>query len=445
MQRAALLARQFLAQEAAGLLVRLGRLKPYSLSMPMVPAANVSPEALASVEALLHRARLKMHAAIRAFLARLHRSGDTQGELVEAQRRFALLRLHFNSVVTQFDIFSDVLSQRGEHETGVWVAGLDDVAADALRLSGDPFVRPPVVCYLDRGHGAAIRRARTRLPGGESNPVAVIRLPRERMIGSGIGSSLVHEVGHQGAALLDLVRSLRIGMASRLAPTSPSNRVWAYWHRWISEIIADVWSVARVGIGATVGLMAVVSLPSAFVYRIDVGDPHPSPWIRVALSSAFGEALYPHPQWERLRTSWQELYPLGGAPRPEGAILDELRRSMPALTRFVLDHRPAALGGSTLQEALTMPECEPEVLAHTFSAWLNDPRRMLTCRPCLCFAVIGQAKADRRITARQEGELLAKLLNHWALKSSLHHAQRTLAMAARSRPSRNRLEETTIS
>jgi hypothetical protein len=55
-----------------------------------------------------------------------------------------------------------------------------------------------MVCYLDRGHGAAIRRARTRLPGGKSNPVAVIRVPRERMISHGIASSLIHEVGPSG-------------------------------------------------------------------------------------------------------------------------------------------------------------------------------------------------------------------------------------------------------
>jgi hypothetical protein len=34
-------------------------------------------------------------------------------------------------------------------------------------------------------------------------------VPRERMVGSGVASSLVHEVGHQAAALLDLTNSLR--------------------------------------------------------------------------------------------------------------------------------------------------------------------------------------------------------------------------------------------
>ena len=112
-------------------------------------------------------------------------------------------------MITQFDLFNDVISQRSENETGVWLSGLDVVSADALSLPGGYYEVPPVICYLDRGIGAAIRRARTRLPGGGANPVAIIRVPRERMIGNGIASSLIHEVGHQAAALLDLVNSLR--------------------------------------------------------------------------------------------------------------------------------------------------------------------------------------------------------------------------------------------
>ena len=42
----------------------------------------------------------------------------------------------------------------------------------------DGYEQVPAVCYLARGPGAAIRRARTRLPGGESNPVAIIRVPQ---------------------------------------------------------------------------------------------------------------------------------------------------------------------------------------------------------------------------------------------------------------------------
>jgi len=84
----------------------------------------------------------------------------------QAQRSFSLLRLRFNAVLTQFDLFNNALTQRSEREIGVWLSGLDVVSADALRLPGDYYDAPPVICYLDRGVGAAIRRARTRLPGG---------------------------------------------------------------------------------------------------------------------------------------------------------------------------------------------------------------------------------------------------------------------------------------
>ena len=114
-------------------------------------------------------------------------------------------------------MFADVITQRSETETGVWLSGLDVVAGDALALPGY-YAAPPVICYLDRGIGAAIRRARTRMPGGGENPVAIVRLPRERLVGSGVASSLVHEVGHQAAALLGLVDSLQAsapGVAAR--------------------------------------------------------------------------------------------------------------------------------------------------------------------------------------------------------------------------------------
>ena len=74
---------------------------------------------------------------------------------------------------------------------------LDVLAEDGLAVCKEYTDVPALMVFLQRGHGAAIRRARTRLPGGDENPVAVIQIPRERMVGSGIASSLIHEVGHQ--------------------------------------------------------------------------------------------------------------------------------------------------------------------------------------------------------------------------------------------------------
>src|SRR5471030_1621454 len=234
-----------LAQEARSLLARLERVLPFALIEPMLPAAALLPDAQLAIERHLADGRRDLRHQVQAYLAWLRGPGARQATAAQAQRRYTYLRLKFNAALTQFDLFNEVITQRSEHEHGVWLSGMDSVAADALQLAGRYYTPPPVICYLDRSPGAAIRRARTRLPGGGSNPVAVIRVPRERMIGSGIASSLVHEVGHQGAALLHLVESLRPVLLAKQRVASTEAVAWQLWERWISEIVADVWSAAK--------------------------------------------------------------------------------------------------------------------------------------------------------------------------------------------------------
>ena len=408
-----------LAQEARALLTRLARVKPFALVEPMVPAANLLPAAQTAIERHLAGGRRELRRMVRGFLGWLQSPGARRSTAAEAQRRFAYLRLKFNAVLTQFDLFNDVITQRSENESGVWLSGLDVVSADALALPGNYYTPPPVICYLDRGPGAAIRRARTRLPGGGENPVAVIRVPRERMIGSGIASSLVHEVGHQAAALLDLVASLRPVLRGLQHGAGATAIAWQMFERWISEIVADFWSVARIGVAAPMGLMAVVSLPRAFVFRLNVDDPHPVPWIRVKLSCAIGEALYPHPQWQRLAALWEAFYPTRGLDVESLRLLTRLQDTLPAFVTLLIEHRPAALRGKTLRQVLRVTERQPARLTSLYHLWCRLPELMYRAAPSLVFAVIGQARSDGRLNPEDEAVLLGKLLTHWALASTL--------------------------
>jgi hypothetical protein len=196
---AGLPALRFLDQEARALLTRLDRVRPFAVNETMVPAATLSPPAQSAIDRALMQGRRALREQVLGYLGWLRGPGRWASP-AEQQRRFTLIRLRFNDVLSQFDLFTEVVTQRSEHSTGVWLSGLDTLAADALALPGALVDPPPVVCYLARGPGAAIRRARTRLPGNDPNPVAIVRVPRERMIGHGIASSLVHEVGHQAGA-----------------------------------------------------------------------------------------------------------------------------------------------------------------------------------------------------------------------------------------------------
>jgi len=409
-----------LALETRGLLTRLARLQPFALVMPMVGAARVSAEASAAIERYLRRHRRELRTQVRAFLAWLQSAQGRGSTAVEAQRRFSFLKLRFNATITQFDIFSDALAGRAEIGNGVWLGGLDAAAEDALALQPSRYEMPPVVTYLDRGHGAAIRRARTRLPGGGDNPVAVVRLPRERMIGSGIASSLVHETGHQAAALLDLLPSLREELSARRRWSSSEESIaWHLWERWISEIAADFWAVAKVGVSATQGLMNVVSLPRAFVFRIDREDPHPFPWIRVMLSAAAGDLLYADPQWNLLAALWRSFYPTTSLDPGRLAIVNALERTMPEFLRTLAGHRVAALGGLPLAQAFDLAERRPERLRQIWRTSGRSVNTLQSLSPTLAFAVIGQAKQDRRLSPERESSLLAQLLTRWGLRRAL--------------------------
>lgn len=419
--RAAPSASWLLEQEARALLTRLEAVRPFVLQETCVAAAAPSPEAMSGIEEHLIAGRAQVRAEAGRFVGWIRGPG-ARASAAEQQRRFWLLRMSFQNALSQFDLFSEVITQRSESDNGVLLSGLDVAAAEALHIPGRPFNGPPVVCSLHRGLGGAIRRARTRLPGGGDNPVALIRIPRERMIGYGVASSLVHEVGHQGAALLGLVESLRAELRHR-RPTGPMRHAWELWDRWISEIVADYWSISKIGIGSTLGLIGLVSLPRGFVFRPPDEDPHPMPWIRVLLSSAIGDRLYPDPQWRRLTDTWRAMYPLSGL-RPEIVrTIAQLEATMPDFITILIDHRPARLRGRTLGEVLRSAYLQPSALLARFAAWEAEPAQMVKAPPTLAFAVLGQARASGRIAPEREARVLRQLITAWAVTSALATAR----------------------
>ncbi|MDF7811293.1 hypothetical protein [Hymenobacter sp. YC55] len=420
---------QFLANEALGLFSRLQTVRSFALGMPMVLAAAVSAPAQAAINAHLARVAFDLRRRLRDFV-RWVRSPESQAlSTDQAQARFVLLKLRFNNLLDQVDIFADVFSQRGEHGTGVFMAGLDALAEDALNLPGNYYDPPPLICFVERGHGAAIRRARTRLPGGDDNPVGVIQIPRERMVGSGIASSLIHEVGHQGSELLGLTKSIREEIDALVARGGPQQVGWQLFSRWLNEILSDFWALGHLGISATYGLMSVVSLPSYFVFRIGTDGPHPFPWIRVQISLALGAALYPHPQWAALVEQWQALYPTKGLAADKQQLLKLLLSLLPEFAKLVCNHRSPALKGRRLADLFPVAERQPAQLQALYRQWQAQPELREQAAPSLAFAVVGQAKADGQLTAPQEYAVLTALLSRWALNRARTYGLPSSALA----------------
>ena len=400
----------YLLNESYSLLTRLDQLKPFSMTMPMVIGAAVSDKAMKAVTWLLEKGKRNLRKHLYQFIENLKRGAHSDPK--ELQSEFTILKLRFNSILDQLDIFADVLSQRAEQDVGIWLSGLDALAEDGLSNTKDLFEPPSFMVYLDRGHGAAIRRARTRLPGGDLNPVAVIQIPRERMVGSGIASSLIHEVGHQAAALLNLVPTLT--EAITLKTRNDTNIGWKYLKRWISEIVSDVWALGHLGVGATMGLMGVVTLPKYFQFRLDINDPHPAPYLRVQLSCAFGKKMFPCDQWDKLWDLWETFYPKRGLTKETLLALEEVERKINDFTGIVLNHSTREMKGKKLIDLFQINKITPAQLRQKYQLWKSKKISLNTMQPTLLFAMLGQAKFELVIDATEENQLLTKHLRRWA-------------------------------
>ena len=385
------------------------------MTMPMVKGASVSDKSLKAVIELLENGKSILRTHVYLFIEKLKASKNKAGDIQNLQAGFTILKLRFNSILDQLDIFADVLSQRSEHEVGIWLSGLDVLAEDGLVVVKQFSELPSLMVYLDRGHGAAIRRARTRLPGGDENPVAVIQIPRERMVGSGIASSLIHEVGHQAAALLDLVAPLKITLAKRHQERKDT-LAWKFFERWISEIISDIWAVGHLGIAATLGLMGVVTLPTYFQFRLDLNDPHPAPYVRVYLSCAFGKKLFPNSQWDSIWDLWKTFYSKTGLKKETIKILDDIEKETNEFIDVVLNHSTKEMKGKKLFELFPVMERKPENLKQLYKLWKARKISLQAIAPTLVFAMLGQAKFDLAIDAAEESKVLAQQLRQWAFK-----------------------------
>lgn len=408
--------RNFLINESHALRHRLVELQPFALSTPMVSAASISSAAIKQINSILKAQGYNLRHRIDDFINTM--KDPKRLDSFEAQSRFALLKLHFNNILDQLDIFSDVMTQRSEYNTGVLIAGLDILAQDALTIPVPLYDVPPVVCFPERGHGAAIRKARTRLPGGISNPVAVIQVPRERLVGSGIAASIIHEVGHQGSTELKLKESigLQIEQVMQHSMDATHKEAWDYYRRCLSEILSDFWAMTHLGICATTGLMAVMSLPEIFLFRVNKEDPHPFPWFRVMLSIAFGTYLYPNKQWNDLKKLWYSLYDTAKIPAEYKAFTEALLQLAPSFVALVCTHESETLKGHRLQDIFHCADRNPDQLRTLFDAWKQTPQLMFKAAPSLVFAVVGQAKWDKRIGIQEECIILTKLLKDWALQ-----------------------------
>lgn len=404
---------RWLAQEAEALESRLVLVPRFAATIPMVHESAPSDHAVHLADDIVERSKRVLHRQVRHFTRSLSRRAPSHRTFRIGQLRYLALRNRFDELQTTVDIFADALTQRAEHAIGPLLRGLDVLARDGLHTTPALFRAPPLVCYLDRGLGGSIRRVFTNLPGAGKNSVALVKIPRERLCGNGY-ASLLHEVGHQGAALLDLVSAYRRWLASEAETGALEPAAVAYWSSKISEVIADVWSCAKLGATGTLGLFGVLGRAPRFTFQESPHGPHPMPWLRGRMSVAFGAAAMPHALWAELQRLWTTLYPVESAPEAARSLLELVLPSIERVARGLALTRLPELRGQSLSEALGTRDVAPGRLLADLDELIEAVRAASPLRPCVALAAIGIARYRGLLTPTEENSLIASSTRRWA-------------------------------
>jgi hypothetical protein len=217
---------------------------------------------------------------------------------------------------------------------------------------------PSTLSYFDKGIGAAVLRANLRLWDGTGvNPVAAVKITHHNLLRN---TALIHEAGHQAAAVVGWNEELASQLASGLAGAGAD--LAGDWASWASEIAADAFAYVHTGYAAVAALHDVLAAEDAVVFRHTPGDPHPISYVRVLLGVEMCRQFYGAGPWDDLAQAWVTLYPLQKAPRDTRSFLEASLALLPSVVRITLCEPMRAFHGRPLVALINPERVKPQAL-----------------------------------------------------------------------------------
>lgn len=303
-------------------------------------------------------------------VAQLVREGDllqaalaaavSPADVVTVHRQLLNFRNRYTRVETTLVFFADAINTRTNAKISGYLKACDILAYRSMALLLDQLGKPTpsALCYFEKGIGAAVLRANLRLWDGTGvNPVAAIKITHHNLLRN---TALIHEAGHQAAAVVRWNEELAARLASGLPGAPPG--VSGEWAGWASEIAADAFAFVHTGYAAVAALHDVVAAEEDVVFRHTRGDPHPISYIRVLLGVEMCRQFYGDGPWDDLALAWRRLYSLPRAPGATRALLEASIPLLPSIVRLTLREPMRAFDGRPLVGLINPERVKPQAL-----------------------------------------------------------------------------------
>jgi hypothetical protein len=256
-----------------------------------------------------------------------------------------------------WDFYFELFGQR-QSPYGSWLLSCDRIALDCYQ---DAYVgigharsvpAPPPFSYMRTGFGPATFRRGIRMKslGREMNPFPLVQLPYHRLVNPWTLGAILHEVAHNLQSDLGLSLAIPRAIGRRLLAAGVAMPIVKTWVRWNRETFADMSGLLLGGPAIIASLMDVVGRAPEMVYGFDPNGVHPTPFLRVLLSTELLRRMGFTEESARYRGAWLRLYP----DSKSGNFPPEMLRRADEMIALVVDaicYRPfAELGGRRLSE-----------------------------------------------------------------------------------------------
>ena len=258
-----------------------------------------------------------------------------------------------------YDFYFELFGQR-QSRFGDWLLSCDRIALDCFQRAftgirvPKSIPAPPPFSYMRTGFSPATfrRSIPLRRLGRQLNPFPLIQLPYHRLVNPWTLGAVLHEVSHNLQNDLGLARAVPRAMAHALLAAGHGRFVAGAWTRTNRELFADLSGLLLGGPAVVASLIDILGRSPDVVMRYDARAPHPTPFLRVLISTELLRRMGFPDEARRFRQMWLRVYPnprAGNIPRP---LLDTFEEANTLIVETVCFRPYPSLGNTSLAAAL---------------------------------------------------------------------------------------------
>ncbi len=277
-----------------------------------------------------------------------------------------------------FELFGQRQSQFAEELVSCDRIALDCYQHTFLGLGiAKSIPAPPPFSYMRTGFSPATfrRGIPLRRLGRQLNPFPLIQLPYHRLVNPWTLGAILHEVSHNLQNEIGLAQRIPTSIARRLLQHGLPRSVAATWTRWNRETFADLSGLLLGGPAVVASLIDVIGRSPATVTAYSARGPHPTPWIRLFISTECLRRMGFPEEAKYFEKSWCRVYPnprIGNFPP---ALLNTFREAVALVVDTICFQPYTELGDKRLSEVIRFAPKEQQMVeeaARRLAAG-NDP------------------------------------------------------------------------